>query len=345
MLRPGRGVSIAPLSVLIVLSSGVPASTQTVEEFYRGRTVQIVVSSTAGGGYDAIARSFARHMPQHLAGAPTMVVKNMPGAGGITAANYVYNTAPRDGSLFASVHQGVPFQPLFGEKQARYDPMKFSWIGNAASEVGVIFVWNTSKIQSLPDAQNRETVVAATDGGSTTAFTYRFMNGLVGTKFKIITGYPGSAESFLALEKGEVEGFFTMWNSLKSRGNLVKDKLVRVITQIALEPSPELEGIPLASTFVKNDDDRKAIDLAVAPNTLGRPYIAPPELPADRLAALRKAFVDTSKDAEFQADIKKQRLEVSVKTGEEALALLKRIYETPPDIAARVGALTKPEKK
>ncbi|MFM1814595.1 MAG: hypothetical protein RLZ98_1290 [Pseudomonadota bacterium] len=318
---------------------------ETVEAFYKGRNVQLIVSSTAGGGYDRMARTFARHMPRHLPGEPSIVVKNMPGAGGIKAANYVYSAAPKDGSLFAAVHQGVPFQPLFGEKAARYDALRFGWIGNANSEVGTIFVWHTSPVKTMADAQKREIVAAATDGGSTTAFTYRFMNGLTGTNFKIITGYPGSAESFLALEKGEVEGFFTVWSSLKARGNLVRDKLVRVIVQVSLEPTPELPGVPLASEFVKSDADRKALDLAVAPGTLGRPYIAPPDLPADRLKALRDAFLATSRDQAFQADIGRQKLEVTPKTAEATLELLKRIYQTPPDIVKRIAALTKADGK
>lgn len=318
------------------------ARADALEDFYKGRSIQLIISSTPGGGYDAMARAYARYMGGYIPGSPTITVRNMPGGGGITAGNWLYATAPQDGATFAAVHQGVAFQPLFGEKAARYDATRFGWVGNANSEVGVFFVWYRSKIQTLQDLFQNEVFAAATDGGSTTAFTYRTLNGLIGTKIKIVTGYPGSNESFLALERGEVEGFFTVWTSVKARGNLYRDKQLRMLVQIAMEKTPELPDVPLASEFVKSEADRLALELSVAPGKLGRPYIAPPNLPKERLDALRKAFMETSRNKAFLSEIEKMGLEVSdPMTGADAQALITRLYKTPPDIAAKVAALTK----
>ncbi|HTI85803.1 MAG TPA: tripartite tricarboxylate transporter substrate-binding protein [Alphaproteobacteria bacterium] len=324
----------------IVLSQA--ASAQPAAEFYKNRHIDLVVATTPGGGYDVMARIFARHMPRFLPGNPSIVVKNVPGAGGISAANNLYSVAPKDGSVFAAELQGVAFQPLFGEKAARYDATKFTWIGNANSEIGTFFVWHTSPVKTVADLKARDIPAAATDGGSATAFNYRVLNNLLGTKIKIVTGYPGSNESFLALERGEVEGFFSVWSTVRARGNLIKDKQVRVIVQIALDKASDLPDVPLASEFVKDKIDREALDLAVAPGALGRPYIAPPDIPADRAKALRDAFVSSAKDPDFLGEIQKAGLEVSnVMSGEDALALLKRFYSASPEAIAKVSAMTK----
>ncbi|HTI87156.1 MAG TPA: tripartite tricarboxylate transporter substrate-binding protein [Alphaproteobacteria bacterium] len=317
------------------------ALAQSAEEFYKNRHVDLIVATTPGGGNDVMARIFARHMPGFMPGAPTFVVKNSPGAGGISAANNLYSVAPKDGSVFAAELQGVAFQPLFGEKAARYDATKFTWIGNANSEIGTFFVWHTSPVKTVADLKARDIPAAATDGGSATAFNYRVLNNLLGTKIKIVTGYPGSNESFLALERGEVEGFFSVWSTVRARGNLIKDKQVRVVVQIALDKAPDLPDVPLASEFVTNKVDREALDLAVAPGALGRPYIAPPDVPADRAKALRDAFVASAKDPDFLGEIQKAGLEVSVMSGEDALALLKRFYSASPEAVAKVSAMTK----
>jgi tripartite-type tricarboxylate transporter receptor subunit TctC len=327
---------------LCAVAIGPHAKAQPASEFYKNRRIDLVVATTPGGGYDVMARIFARHMPRFLPGAPSIVVKNSPGAGGISAANNLYSVAPKDGTVFAAELQGVAFQPLFGEKAARYDATKFTWIGNANSEIGTFYVWHTSPVKTVADLKARDIPSAATDGGSATAFNYRVLNNLLGTKIKIVTGYPGSNESFLALERGEVEGFFSVWSTVRARGNLVKDNQIRVIIQIALDKASDLPDVPLASEFVTNKVDREALDLAVAPGALGRPYIAPPDIPADRTKALRDALVASTKDAEFRSEIEKAGLEVSnVMSGEEALTLLKRFYSASPEAVAKVSAMTK----
>jgi tripartite-type tricarboxylate transporter receptor subunit TctC len=314
---------------------------QTAGDFYKGKHIDLVIATTAGGGYDLIARIFARHMGRYLPGNPSIVPRNVPGAGGIEAANSLYNVAVKDGTVMTAEIQGVAFLPLFGEKAARFDATKFTWIGNANSEIGLFYVWHTSPAQTVHDLMTREVPAAATEGGSATAFNYRVLNSLIGTKIKSVTGYPGSNESFLALERGEVEGFYSVWSTIKSRGTLVKDKKVRILVQISLAKSPDLPDVPLASEFVKNEIDRQALDLAVAPGALGRPYIAPPGIPADRATVLQQAFLATAKDGQFQAEIVKAGLEVNPMAGNEALTLLKRFYSASPEAVAKVSAMTK----
>jgi tripartite-type tricarboxylate transporter receptor subunit TctC len=333
-------MAAALLAATIGMAAG-EGHAQSVESFYKGKHIDLVIATTAGGGYDLIARIFARHMPRYLPGNPTLIPRNVPGAGGIEAANSLYNVAAKDGSVITAEIQGVAFLPLFGEKAARFDATKFTWIGNANSEIGLFYVWNTSPAKSVQDLMTREIPAAATEGGSATAFNYRVLNTLLGTKIRIVTGYPGSNESFLALEQGEVEGFYSVWSTLKGRGTWVKDHKVRILVQISLDKSPDLSDVPLASEFVKNTVDRQALDLAVAPGALGRPYIAPPGIPADRAKALQKAFLDTARDAQFQAEVSKANLEVNPMPGDEALTLLKRFYSASPEAVAKVTAMTK----
>jgi tripartite-type tricarboxylate transporter receptor subunit TctC len=309
--------------------------------------VQLIVSASTGGGYDAYARTIARNMARHIPGTPSIVVKNMQGAGGIVATNYVYNVAPRDGSLFAAVINAVAFQPLLGNKAAKFDAKKFLWLGSANSETGLIFVDHKSKVKTFQDLRSRSISFGAAGAGSSTTLYYRLLNGVLGTKIKIILGYKGSSESFMALERGEIEGYFAFWSSLKTRqAELLKAKKIRNIVQIALEKDRELPDIPLVLDFAKSQSERDAVALAVAPLAIGRPFLAPPEVPADRGRALQTAFLATMKDAGFLAEAKKRRLEVSSHmSGERVIALLNKMYATPKDVVAKVAALSKRKKK
>ncbi len=329
------------LAVLVYFSAAICGRAQDAEPFFKGKAVDLIVASTPGGGYDAMARIYARHLPGYIPGAPSVVVRNMPGAGGLVAANYLYNAASRDGTVVGTIQQNVVFLPLFGEKRARFDALKFNWIINANSEVGVFLVWHKSTVKTIQDAMTTEIASAATDGGSSTAFTYRLLNGLLGTKLKIITGYPGANDSFMALERGEAEGFFTVWTSLKARSNLLRDNQVRMLVQFAMDRAPDLPNVPLASEFVKSDFDRQVLELSQAPGTLGRPFIAPPGVPEERLRIMQTAFMNTSKDEAFLKEIASVNLEANVMSGPDAAALLKRFYDSPKDVVAKVESLTK----
>ena len=290
------------LAVLVYFSAAICGRAQDVEPFFKGKAVDLIVASTPGGGYDAMARIYARHLPGYIPGAPSVVVRNMPGAGGLVAANYLYNAASRDGTVVGTIQQNVVFLPLFGEKRARFDALKFNWIINSNSEVGVFLVWHKSTVKTIQDAMTTEIASAATDGGSSTAFTYRLLNGLLGTKLKIITGYPGANDSFMALERGEAEGFFTVWTSLKARSNLLRDNQVRMLVQFAMDRAPD---------------------------------------PEERLRIMQTAFMNTSKDEAFLKEIASVNLEANVMSGPDAAALLKRFYDSPKDVVAKVESLTK----
>jgi tripartite-type tricarboxylate transporter receptor subunit TctC len=332
-------------AAIIAASLPLAAQADPVSDFYKGKSVDVVISTTTGGGYDSYARVLARYMPDHLPGKPNMTPKNMPGAGGIKAANYLYAEAAKDGSVFGTVQNPVPFQPQLGVKQAMYDATKFGWVGSANSEVGLIFVWHTSKVTKFEDILEHQITVAGTGGGSSTDFYYQLLNSFVGTKLKSITGYPGSTESFLALERGEVEGFFLFWSSEKATyPTQLKNKDFRNIVQFSLEKSkdPQLADVPFAPDYIKDPKNRAAFDYAVGPLAMGRPFLAPPGLPADRLKALQDAFMATMKDPKFLAQAEKEGLQVSgAKSGEEVAALVKKIYQTPSDIVAKVAAITK----
>jgi tripartite-type tricarboxylate transporter receptor subunit TctC len=319
------------------------ARADAVSDFYKGKSIDLVISTTTGGGYDTIARVLARHMPAHIPGNPKITPKNMPGAGGIKAANYLAAEGARDGSMFATIQNPVAFQPLLGVPQAKYDATKFSWIGSANTEIGLVFVWHTSTVTKFEDLLSREVTVAGTGGGSSTDFYYRLLNAFVGTKLKSITGYPGSTESFLALERGEVEGFFLFWSTEKSAyAQRLANKDIRNIVQFSLEKSPDLPDVPFAPDYIKDPKAKQAFEFAVGPLAMGRPYVAPEGVPADRLKALRNAFMATMKDPKFTADAEKLKLDLSgIKSGEEVEALVKRLYKTPKDVVDKVAAITK----
>jgi tripartite-type tricarboxylate transporter receptor subunit TctC len=338
-----RNCLLIAASAGLAVAASAAAHADDVADFYKRKSIDLVISTTTGGGYDAYARVLARYMPAHIPGSPSITPKNMPGAGGIKTANYMAAEAAKDGSVFATVQNPVPFQPLLGVKQARYDATKFDWIGSANTETGIVFVWKTSKVTKFEDLLNREVTVAGTGGGSSTDFYYRLLNALVGTKLKSITGYPGSTESFLALERGEVEGFFLFYSTERSQyAQRLANNDIRNIVQFSLEKNPDLPNLPFAPDYIKNEKDKQAFELAVAPLAIGRPYLAPEGVPADRLKALRTAFVATMKDPKFLAEAAKLKLEISgVKSGEEVSDLVKRIYKTPKDVVAKVAEITK----
>jgi tripartite-type tricarboxylate transporter receptor subunit TctC len=331
-----RGFSWA-LALALAGLCGDPAIAQ---DFYAGKQVTMVVSSAPGGGYDAISRTVARHLPSHIPGRPVVVVQNMGGVGGIIAANHVYNIARKDGLTIAQFQNTVPFEPMFGNKQALYDPPKFNLLGTPSKETAMLIVWHTSPIKTLDDAKTREVILAATGASSTPAFYTRLLVDIFGLKVKLISGYPGQNEQFLAMERGENEGgASTFWSSLKTiRPQWITEHKVRLLLQYGLEPNPELQDVPFALDLLKDKpDDYKLMEIASAPLSLGRPFATGPDVPADRLALLRKAFTDTFVDPEFLADCAKQGLECdSPASGEQLQKIVSDSYAAPPEIIARL---------
>jgi len=325
--------------VLAGLAPSMAAAADPVADFYRGKDLRLIISSSVGGGYDVYARTIAKHLADHLPGHPAIVPQNMPAGGGLAASNHLYNLAERDGSVIAAVQNTVPFEPFFGNRQAQFDPLKMNWLGTPTTEIAVYIVWHTSKIRGLEDARTH-TFVAGGAGAASTPILYgRIFNDILGLKARFITGYPGQNEILLAMENGEVEAMPSpFWSSLKtSRPRWVPDHLVRPLFQYGRAPHPELKDVPFAADLLKSEDDKLLLEAAAAPLGLGRPFAAPPGVPADRLAALRQAFMATFADPAFQADCEKQRLECSdAKSGQAVAELIASAYAIPPAVKQRL---------
>src|ERR1700722_10361552 len=331
-----RGGTILALWLALVLA--LPARAQSVADFYRGRTVTISVGLSAGGGYDLHARVLARFFGKHLPGAPAVVVKNAPGAGGLTLVNALYSTLARDGTELATFERGILLEPLLDTAQARFDPLRFSFIGSTDNDTSTCLSWHTSAVKTMEDVMRRELIVGGT-GSTAIANTFpRVLNAALGTKFRVIPGYPGANDALLAMERGETQGFCSLgFATLEAiRPGWMRDHKVNIFVQLALKKSSEHPEVPLALDFAKTDADRQAIALIVSPNLFARPFAAPPGVPADRLEALRKAFDETVTDPDYLAEAKARGLHVELVTGAELDDVLRRLYATPKEIVTRV---------
>jgi tripartite-type tricarboxylate transporter receptor subunit TctC len=331
------------LCVLLGLAAA-PVHADPVADFYRGRAVAIIVSSSAAGGYDTVARAVARYMGKHLPGNPAFIVRNMGGAGGITASNFLYNNADKDGSVIGLVQNNTPFEPLFGTKEARYDPVRFNWLGTPSSETALLLLWHTVPANSLADLETREVAVGVSGANSTPAFFARLLNATLGLRLKLVNGYPGLNDVVLAMERREVDGHpSAFFSSLRAtRPNWLRDKIAKAIVQYGPERLAELPDVPFAPDLVAVDD-RVTMQAAFAPLALGRPFLLPPGVPAERVAALRAAFAATMHDPDFLAEGEKMGLPLNApRTGEEVQALIERTYASPPRVIDRLRQLNAP---
>jgi len=312
-------------------------------DFYRGKTVNLVVSSSAGGGYDIMGRTIAKHIGKHIPGNPRVIVSNMPGAGGLTAMNYFYRNAPKDGTYVGGMQNNLPFEPLLGTKEAVYDPTKFNWLGSPSIEVGLVVVWRTAPVNSIEDLKKREINVGSSGANSTPSFYARLINETLGTKMRIVVGYPGQNEVYFAMERGEVDGFPSLfYNTLNStRPNWRTEKNVKVLLQYGMEKEPALPDVPSLLDLVTNPEDRLLLQAGLAEITMGRPYLMPPGVPPERVAVMRKAFEDTFKDPAFLADANRLALGVNApRTGAQLQKMLDDAYRTPPNVVARLRKLS-----
>ena len=331
------------LAVFIAAALGLPSlpcAAQEMADFYKGKQIAIVVGFTPGGSSSLYAQALARHMGRYLPGSPNLIVQHVPGAGGLVAANNVYNTAPRDGTTFAITGRTVAIEPLLGNKNAKFDARQFNWIGTANVEYTTCSLWHTAKVKALQDALTTEAIVGGSGADATEVVFPKAANKLVGTKFKVVLGYPGSTEILLAMERGEVEGFCGIgWTFLKLRkGDWLKDKKINILYQMSLEKHPELPDVPAIIDYAKTSDDRKVFEFLFAPQEMGRPFFAPPGVPAERVRALREAFAQTLKDPQFLADAEKMGIEVQHVGGEQIQMLVERIYASPPEVITRARA-------
>ena len=298
------------LSAAALTASLVSAAAQTPEDFYKGKTVELVVGTNPGGGYDLYGRLIGRAIGKHIPGAPIVVVKNMPGAGHLKMANWLYNAAPKDGTVLATAPQAVAIEQAMGTAGIQYDAAKFTWIGRVAPVVEVTYTWHTSPTKTLDDARKRETVMGGSGAASPTVFYLKALNQLAGTNFKIIPSYPSNNDTNLAMQRGEIEGGSKAWASMKvDNADWLRDKKVNILVQYADKRSADLPDVPLMMELGRNEDERKALELFAHGNAMGRSIMATPGIPADRVKALRKAFMDTMSDPELVAFTKERKID------------------------------------
>ncbi len=327
----------------ILLLPGI-GSAQSVEQFYRGKQISLLIASGVAGGYDTYARAFARHFSRHLPGEPSVVPKNVPAAGGLTAANTLYSVSAKDGLTIAALTNGVAMDPLFGNPAARFEASKFNWIGSIGKLQNVCATWFQSPIKTVAATREREVVVAAAGATSNTAIVPHVLNTLLGTRFRVIAGYDPGAGLNLALESREVEGICGLsWSTLRaSRPDWIREQKLNVILQMAFEKLPELADVPSALDLVTDPASRQVLELILIRQEMGRPYVAPPGVPTDRVAALRAAFDATMKDPEFLAEAQRLQMEIDPLTGAQIAALLAKAYAAPREIVGRAAALVEP---
>jgi tripartite-type tricarboxylate transporter receptor subunit TctC len=317
------------------------AAAQDVASFYKGKQVTIVVGSSPGGGYDTYARLVARHMGKHVPGGPAFIVQNMPGAGGNVSANYLYNVAPKDGTIIGAYQSGVILEPLLGKTAVKHDPSKAIYLGSANDDVYICIARADAPVKSFKEALTTEMVLAASQSSSTSDYP-QVVNAVLGSKFKIITGYTGSREISLAIERGEAQGACGLaWPSISvTQPGWFDTGRMQVILQTHATGHPDLnaKGVPLAYSFVKTDEDRAMFDLFFSQSRFGRPFVISPDVPKDRAAALRKAFAATVADEAMRAEAAKARLDLDPVSGEEVQEVVRKVYASPPAVIAKVKA-------
>lgn len=325
--------------------AAIPAqSAQSVEDFYKSKRLTVLVGSGAGGGYDIYARLLMRHMVKHIPGHPAVVIQNQDGAAGVHATNLLANKSDRDGSVILATYNNLTIQPLFNAAGIQYDPLTLSWIGSIAKLNNVCITWHTSSVKTFEQAKERQVILSSTGVTSNSTAVPHLLNKLIGTKFKVINGYSTSAQR-LAVERGEAEGMCLAYSTFKA-SNLewIQNKKINLLVQVGLTKHPDIPEVPLATDFLHDQDDKKIMELLNIPQEMGRPMVAPPDVPAERLQALRRAFDATMKDPEYLAESERAHLEVDPITGEEMTEMIQRAYAMPKALIARAAAVNTAER-
>jgi tripartite-type tricarboxylate transporter receptor subunit TctC len=336
-----RTISICTVAAAMI-GLAVPARAQSVEEFYKGRNVSMIIGFSAGSGYDIYARTLARFMGKHIPGHPTLIPQNMPGAGSQRAAQYLYGVAPKDGSVIGTISRSMPVEPLLGD--AKFDGRRFTWIGNIADNNSLCATWHTTGIKNWNDVLAKPFVLGGQGPGSDLDNFATLLKTVFGAKIKIVSGYPGGSEVNLAIERREIDGRCGWsWDSIKStRPEWLRDKKINLLAAFALEKAADIPAdVPLVIDKAQTDEQKQILRVHLAAQALGRPFAAPPEIPADRKAALRKAFDETMKDPDFIAETTKVRLEVSPMTGAGIDRVLAEVYALPKELIEKAKAAVK----
>jgi tripartite-type tricarboxylate transporter receptor subunit TctC len=331
--------SRAPLSACLALTIGAALGSQALAQrapSLAGKTLQMIIGVGPGGGYDAWARMVADHIGRHLPGDPTVVPQNMPGAGGFVAAAYLYNIAPKDGTTVGIVTSDAPLGPIFGEPGAQFDPQKMSWLGTPTTDTNICIANKSAKVKTYQDLLHNQLIVGDTGPGTDTQIYPKALNALLGTKFKLITGFPSSSDVFLAMERGEVEGICESLESvIQKRPTWISSGQVNVLFQGGAEPDPGVKA-PYVVDLAKTAEQKEAVRFLYAPQGIGRPFVAPPDLPPATLKMLRDAFDATMKDPDFIAETKKEKVTLKPRDGVYLADLIKSIYATPKSVVDRI---------
>ena len=334
--------AFAALAAIAIAPS--PAIAQA--DFYRGKSIELIISTGVGGGLDANARVVARHLANHIPGQPTIVPKNMPGAGHIRAANYVFTQAPKDGTTIATfIPVFVMAQVVERSRSIQFNSAQFNWLASTSSSNGTVYVWHASGIKSVEDTTKRTVLMGGTGVGSYTVIIPTVMNSLLGTRFKLVTGYQSASEVGLALERGEIEGRAgNNFNSLKAEnGEWLRTGKINLIAQVGLARDPEFPSVPLMTELAKNDDDRQILRLFSTDVVIGRPFVTSPGVPAERVALLRRAFDAMMKDPAYVEDSRKANLDVTPTDGATIQKIVADLVNTPDDIVAKAKAAMEPK--
>jgi tripartite-type tricarboxylate transporter receptor subunit TctC len=326
---------------LAALGLGTTLGATNAAAEFKVSTISLSIASGTGGGYDTYGRLAARHLGKHLPGNPALVPKNQPGAGGVVLANAMYNVAPKDGSAIAILQAGTPFEPLFGNTRTKFDPQKFNWLISLNKLVNIGVFWHTSRVKTMNDLLTGQVIVGSSGGGNASTEVYpNLLNNLAGTKFKVIAGYKGTGDTALAMERGEVEGIVG-WELSSLRANKpdwLRDKKANIVIQVALTRSADIADVPSVIELIKNDEDKRIVELLLARQEHGRVFLAPPGVAADIVATLRQGFMAMSKDQTFLGDAKKLRADIVVNSGEEVAALIDKTYGAPKPLVDRAMA-------
>jgi tripartite-type tricarboxylate transporter receptor subunit TctC len=338
-MKPMRLVRLLCASLLLIGLAATSAGAQTVEQFYRAHSVSLIVGFNVGGAYDPYARMVARHLPKYLPGAPAIVVKNMQGAGSVLAANHLYNVSPKDGSELGLIAGSSAIEPLFAVRPTQFDGQKFTWIGSANDEIGGCFAWHSSPFATAADLFKNDMIIGAS-GTSNLDFPTA-LNAVLGTRMKLVRGYNGTSSIMFAIERQEVQGMCGMvYAPLQTaHPDWLHDKKIRMLMQIGLEPNPRLSDVPFVMDFAKSEDDKRVLRLVVGWTIMGRPFLAPPGIPDDRKAALRRAFDLTMRDPALLEEAARQRLDIAAIGGEQIDKFLQDVYTAPKPLIERAGKI------
>ncbi len=340
-----RKIAVFVTSLILALSLAAEAArADAAADFYRDKRVELLISSTAGGGNDISARMIARHIRPLMPGEPTFIPKNLPGAGGVTAANHLYNIAPRDGLAIAMVQNSALFEPLYGNDKALFDVRKFNWLGSPNKDVGVLMLWHNVPVDDIEEARRRGLVLGVSGGlNATPAFYARVLSNVFDLNIKMVAGYPGQNEAFIAMERGENEGYpSAFWSTLKAvKPGWIRDKQIKMILHFGQAAHPELAHVPFADNLLKNNPEkRELMAAAAAPLAVGRPMMAPPDVPSVRVAALRAAIAATFRNVDYLAECEKLNLECADPTnGVELEKIIIDAYSAPAPVVKKIREL------